>query len=437
MARASESRDERRTRRDSEVPYTLEEEAPKALSALDQAAFWGNLGVSLLGFGGALAVLAPSGVPRLSLLAAGAAAIVGTVLGTLALSLSTIPGAQTGAPAMVLLRGLFGARASYVPTILNILQLLGWGTFELVVIAQGFEALLGDAAPRWAYVVAGGVVTTALTIWPLGAVRVLRRYVTAAVVIAMIYFYVQIFRHPLPDLTRGSWQGFWAGADAALAVAVSWVPLSSDYSRHSHTPGRAFFGSFVGYSLTQIGTYVLGLVALVLVSANPDRIFGAFLAVPLGWLFFAVLVIREVDQSFANVYSTAVSVQNLRPLTDRRVLSVAVGVLTTLFALTLDISRYASFLYLLGSVFVPMLAVLVVDYFVVTGRSRWDLSQRARSRPMMLVPWVLGFVMYQLVNPGGIGLWAGAWKAVRDWLGFHPGPWMSASISSFVVAALA
>lgn len=210
-----------------EVPTTLADAPPKTLGLLDQGAFWANLGVSLLGFSGALTVLAPSGVPKLSILAAIAATVVGTVLGSAMVGLSAVPGARTGAPAMVLLRGLFGTRLSFVPTALNILQLVGWGTFELLVIAQGAQAIF-RGGPHWLYVVLAGIITTILTIRPLGAVRLLRRYVTIAVAAALLYFLVQFLSHPLPDVTTGSWSGFWAGADAALAVAVSWIPVASD-----------------------------------------------------------------------------------------------------------------------------------------------------------------------------------------------------------------
>lgn len=419
-----------------EAPTTLAEKPPKTLGVFDQMAFWGNLGITLLAFTGALAVLAPSGVPQLSFPAAIAAALVGTLLGTLALAVSTVPGEQTGAPAMVLLRGLFGVRLSYAPTVLNILQLLGWGSFELLIVAEGFEAVTGGRGPHWAYIVAGGLITVALTIRPLGAVRVLRKYVTTAVILAMIYFYVQLLRQPLPSLPEGSWSGFWAGADAAIAMAVSWVPLAADYTRYARTTRSAFFGAFVGYGLTQAAAYVLGMIALVLVANDPDRIFGSFIAVPLGAVFFAMLALRELDQSFANVYSTAVSVQNLRPLADRRVLSVVIGALITLIALTLHVAEYENFLYLIGSVFVPMFAVLVVDYFLVTGRGRWDVSGTARARWVMLVPLSFGFAVYQLINPGGIAWWAAFWTSVQDLLGFAPRPWMSASVFSFVAAAV-
>lgn len=419
-----------------EVPLTLAEPPPRRLSGFDQAAFWGNLGVSLLGFGGAIAVLAPSGVPRLSPVAAAVAAVVGTVLGSLALAASTVPGAQTGAPAMVLLRGLFGARLSYVPTVLNVLQLVGWGTFELVIIAQSAQSLFGGHGPRWAYVVGAGVLTTALTIRPLGTVRLLRRFAAVLVLAALVFFAVVLLRHPLPTATAGSWHGFWLGADAALAVAVSWVPLSADYSRHSRTPRAAFTGSFVAYTVTQSVTYLLGLLALALVAGDPERAFDPLVAAPAGAVFFGVLVLRELDQSFATVYSTAVSVQNLRPLTDRRLLSGCAGAVTTLLALTVDISRYQSFLYLLGSVFVPMLAVLLASYFLGGGRHRWNVSDRAPARWPMLVAWLVGFVVYQLVNPGAIPGWTSGWSHVQRWLHFTPQSWMSASVLSFLVAGV-
>ncbi|MQA94307.1 MAG: allantoin permease [Streptosporangiales bacterium] len=433
MSPALDQRTDRKAPAD-EVPYTLEAPAPRPLSFADQGAFWANLGVSLLGFSGAYTVLAPPGAAPLSLVAALVATAVGTLLGSVMVGLAAIPGARTGAPSMVLLRGLFGTRPSYVPTVLNIVQLIGWGTFELIVIAQAAQSILGDAVPRWVCVVAAGVLTTALTLRPLGAVRLLRRYVTIAVVIAMGYFAWRLLSEPLPALTEGSWTGFWAGADAALAVAVSWVPLAADYSRHSRTPGTAFGSAVTAYSITQTACYALGFVALILVAGDPDRVFDPFLAVPLGALFFAVLVLREVDQSFANVYSTAVSVQNLRPKADRRVLCLGIGALTTVLAVIFDIGAYAEFLLLIGSVFVPLLAVLVVDYFLFSRGREWNISTDAPVRYGMLLAWVLGFVAHHVVAPGGGGWWTHLWTEAQRLIGYTPQSWVSASLLSFLVA---
>ena len=203
-------------------------------------------------------------------------------------------------------------------------------------------------------------ITTALALRPLGWIRVLRKYVTVAVVIALGYLVVQLLRHPLPAFGHGTWNGFWIAVDTVVGVAVSFVPLASDYSRHSRSarrrsrhvrrlldhpdrllrarPGRAADGR----------------------QGRPDQIFSSFMAVPLGTLAFAVLAIRELDQSFADTYSTAVSMQNLRPRWDRRGSRWASASSPPARARP-DINDYENFLILIGSVFVPLLGVLVVD----------------------------------------------------------------------------
>jgi nucleobase:cation symporter-1, NCS1 family len=422
--------------RRAEVARTLAEPVPQALSLFDQFGLWGNLGVSLLGFTGAIFVLQPGGAggPGLSLAAALTAIVVGTLLGTLPVALAGLPGTRTGAPTMVLLRGLFGARLSYLPTVLNILQCVGWGVFELVTIATAAHTV-APALPKWAYVLIAGGATALLTIRPLGAIRVLRKYATGAVLVVMIYLLVQLLRHPLPGFTDGTWSGYWAATDTVVAVAISWAPLVADYTRHSRSQRAAFTGALAGYSVTQVLCYVIGLLALVTVAhGNPDKIYGAFIALPVGSLCFAILAARELDQAFADLYSTAVSVQNLRPLWDRRILAVTITALTTAGALWLNITDYENFLILIGSVFVPMSAVLIVDYFIVS-RGHWDLSESARSRWLMLLPWAAGFVTYQLINPGYVSWWASAWTSFGHDIGFTPAGWMSASILSFAVAA--
>jgi putative hydroxymethylpyrimidine transporter CytX len=427
--------------RHSEAGRTLAEPVPQSLGLLDQFGLWGNLGVSLLGFTGAIFVLQPggTGTPELSLIAALTAIVVGTLLGATVLALSGIPGAHTGAPAMVLLRGLFGTRVSYLPTALNILQLFGWSIFELVTIATAAQTV-APAVPKWGYVLIAGVLTGLLTIRPLGAIRVLRRYATAAVLVVMCYLFVQLLRHPLPALTRGTWSGYWAATDTVVAVAISFAPLAADYMRHSRSPRSAFAGALAGYSVTQVLCYVIGLLALVTVAhGNSNDIFGAFIALPVGSLGFAILAARELDQSFADVYSTAISLQNLRPLWDRRVLAGLITALTTAGALWLNIADYENFLTLLGSVFVPMSAVLIADYFadyLAVPRRLWDLSADARSRWSMLLPWAVGFVIYQLINPGYVSWWASAWSSFGHDIGFTPAGWMSASILSFCAAGI-
>ncbi len=428
--------------RRGEAPLTLDEPPPKVLGWLDQIGLWGNLGVTLLAPVGAVFVLIPGSSPQLSYVAAGLAVVVGTLIGALMLGAAAVPGVQTGAPAMVLMRGLFGRRLSYLPTVVNIVQLLGWTVFEIVVISSAAKQLFPWHGHRWPYVLVAGVLTAAMTIRPLGAVRILRRYALGAVVVTTTYLFVELLRHRHSSFSHGSWSGFWAAADVAVAVAVSWAPLAADYTRHSKSARSAFGGAVVGYTVTQIAGYFLGLVALATVVRADDAnlqhdMFAAFIAVPVGWLAFGVLVVRELDESFADGYSAVVSLQNVWPHMDRRIFTVVVCGFATLGAIWLNIASYVNFLYLLASVLVPLVAVFLVDYFGTRRLRGWDVSPDSPARPLMVVPWLVGFVAYQLLNPGYIGWWQRMWHHVDGWLHLTVQTWMSASVFSFLVAAIA
>jgi len=167
-------------------------------------------------------------------------------------------------------------------------------------------------------------------------------------------------------------------------------------------------------------------------------VIDALLAVPLGLLAVLLLVSVELDEVFANVYSGAVSSQNLAARLDRRVLAVAVGTVATLLALTFDIASYEPFLFLLGAVFVPLAGVLIVAYYLVP-RGSWDVSDTAPGRPLLL-PWAAGFVAYQLTLPtffAGPGAgWTAWWSARQADLGISATNGLSASLVSLTVATL-
>jgi putative hydroxymethylpyrimidine transporter CytX len=423
----------------AEAPLVLDTAPPRTLDFRAQFALWANLGVSLIGFTSAVTVLGAPG-SELSFTAAVTAIVVGTVIGTAMLAVAALIGARTGAPAMAVLRGLFGTRLSYVPTVLNIVQCVGWGVFELMVIASGAQSVVGTEGWRWLFVVVAGVLTTALTIWPLGSIAVLRKYVAIAVGVAMVYLTVQLGRHGFPDPGAGNWKGFLKATDAIIAVSISFVPLAADYTRHARTARSSFWGTFSGYTIAQVWCYLLGLIALLQSGGDSTKIFDSFTGVAAGWVFLLVLVLRETDQSFANVYSTAMSVHNLLPKVDRRVLTGGIGVLVTGLALWIKefTDAYYAFLGLIGSVFVPLLAVLAVDYFFGAGRRGWNLEQDAPARWGMLLPWVLGFTVYQYLAPTAVaGWWTDFWTKAQSALHFTPQEWSSASLFSFLVAGLA
>ncbi|NEK84820.1 cytosine permease [Blastococcus saxobsidens] len=416
-----------------DAPLTLTEPPPRSLGFGDTLGLWGNLGVSLLLPVAAVFVVLP-GRPLAETLGA---VVVGAVIGALLLGIGAAAGAREGVPAMVLLRGLLGRRTSWLPTAFNLVQCIGWATFEIVIIAEAASRVLD--APRWPFVLAAGVLATLMALRPLGVVRILARYAIWAAAAAVVYLLVDVLSQPLPDtMDAGVATSFWTATDIVIALPISWFPLAADYTRHVRSGRAAFAGASIGYGLATMVMFTLGVLALAAYGSGGFDVIDALLAVPLGALAVLILVSVELDEAFANLYSTAVSAQNVVGRLDRRVAVLVVGALATLLALSFDIVAYEPFLFLIGAVFVPLVGVFAVAY-ALTPRGAWDTSDTARTRPALLLPWAAGFIAYQLTLPtffGGPGSgWTAWWAARQADLGIDPANGWSASLISLAVAA--
>jgi NCS1 family nucleobase:cation symporter-1 len=411
-----------------EAPLTLTTEPPRPLRFSDQLAMWGNLGISLFGpLTGAL-IATTAGSVGLAI----AAIVIGCGLGAILLGASAVIGASTGAPAMVSLRGLVGRRGSLLPTLLNIAQNVGWATMEIIVISTAAVAVLGQSW-RWPFVILAGAAATVMAVRPLGSVRLLRKVMVWLVLAASVYLFVQVLLQPRQSIPQDSVLGFWPAVDLAVAGVVSFAPLAADYSRHSQTRKAAFWGASLGYGLAAVAYYALGVFAVLNLGASD--VITALVTLPAGAIAIAILLVDEVDEAFANVYSTTMSVHNILPRLDRRIVAVLIGVTATLLAGLLDFGQYQSFLFLIGSVFVPLYAVAAVDFFVVS-RQRWDVSATSRLRATPVIAWACGFAAYQLVYPGTVPGWADFWTGIATSIGFASPSWLGSSVAAIVVGGL-
>jgi putative hydroxymethylpyrimidine transporter CytX len=417
----------------------------RRLNTIDTAVLWANLGVSLL-----LPIVAAFLIPGLSFAQAAAAIVVGVVIGNLMLGYAGRIGAATGVPAMVLYRPSLGRRGSYAPTALNILQNIGWGSFELLIIGTAAAAISKRALGvelRAVWTLAFGVVVTLMAVGgPLVVVRRwIRRYAVWLVLASSIYLTVYVLT-AVPFGTfldaRGDGSGsFWGGVDLVISMPLSWIPLVADYTRFSRSPRAGFVGAGLGYAVAHAWFYFLG-VLLILSDvasnpADPTAFVAAVLAVPAGLIALGILAVDETDEAFANIYSASVSVQNVFPGWSQRRLSVAAGTICTLLAILVPLVQYENFLLLITAVFVPLFGVLAAHYAVVRrGYGTGDLFEDARSfRLWGLIAWVAGFVAFNWINPGTV-TW---WLTVRNWFfdllgGPVPPAWLGASLLSFVVA---
>ena len=415
-----------------EAPLTAAEPAEGTQGLRDTVGLWGNLGISLLLPVAAAFVVLPGRPLGVTVLAI----VVGAVIGGLLLGMTAAPAARERVPAMMLLRGLLGRRVSGLPTALNIVQCIGWATFEIVVIAESASRALHTL--RWPIVLAAGVLATAMAVRPLGVMRVLARYAVWLALAVTAYLFLRVLSHPSHQVTEGA-SSFWSAVDVVIALPVSWFPLAGDYTRHARTPRAALVGAATGYGLATIGMFTLGVLALAAYGTTGLDVIGSLLAVPLGVLALLLLVAVELDEVFANIYSTAISAQNFAGRVDRRGLAIIVGVVSTALALVVDVTSYEAFLFLIGAVFVPLAGVLVVAYYLVP-RGAWDTSDRATGKPEYLLAWAAGFAAYQLTLPtyfdGTAGAWTHWWAERQADLHISATNGLSASLVSLTVASI-
>jgi len=408
----------------------------RVFGLLDLTLLWGNLSVSLL-----VIVAAAGLVPMLSFQAALLAILIGAFAGSVLLGLAAMIGADARVPGMVLLRAPLGRRGSYAPTVLNVAQNLGWSTFELIIISTAAAALservFGFEA-RWLWALIFGAVSLALGLMgPSGFVRrYVRKFALWAVLASIGYLtWWAIDKADLHSLWQTKGTGglsLGQGVDLVMASVVSWTPLAADYTRFARDRGSAFLGAGVGYFVPTLWGFALGAV-LVLARdlSDPAQIpsavaSGSVLAV----VALLMLTVDESDEAFADVYSTAVSLQNLLPRASQRLLIAVVAATATAGAIAINLSNYLTFLFLLGSVFVPLFGVLLADWLTSGAHySEADVFRAPVVRWPPLVAWAAGFCLYQWLSPQGPHWWT---SAVEHLSSGHAR--LTASLPSFAAA---
>jgi len=424
------------SRLNERLERALEREAPswgirpvpadrRRLSGLDLAVLWGDLSVGLL-----VMVTGALLVPSLGLRTALLAILVGSAIGCLPLALVGLAGEREGVPSMVLFRPVLGLRGSFLPSALNLLQLVGWTAVEFWAMGQvanvASKRLFGlDASRFWLASVA--VICTLLAVG--GPILVVRRWLERFGIYLLVGSALWITARVLASGDLGVIWGtpgrgglpFWLAVDLVVVMPISWLPLVADYNRFARAGGGGFAGTYWGYLAGNAWFYALGALLVLAVGAGAD-VFGIGTAIATtagGGVVLIALLVGESDNAFADIYSAAVSTQNVVPSFPQRVLIAAVGAVGFLLALSFSMDRYELFLLLIGSVFVPLAAVFMADYFVHhRGRYGEDaLFSPTGVRVRALVSWAVGFLLYHWSAPTGPQGWIDAMRTLfRDWL---------------------
>lgn len=316
-----------------------------------------------------------------------AAILLGHVIGCALFFLAGVIGGKTGRSAMETVKMSFGSKGGLLFSLLNVLQLVGWTS---IMIYDGALAA-GEILPvgNWVWCV---VIGALILLWIAVGVQSLGKLNTAAMallfVLTLVLSKVIFFSGRTPVLSPDGSLTFGAAVELAVAMPLSWLPLISDYTREAEKPVAATAVSTVVYGLVSCWMYLIGMGAAIL--TGEGNIAAILVSAGLGLAGLLIVIFSTVTTTFLDAYSAGVSSVSIWSRLPEKWVAMAVTVVGTVAACLWNMDNITGFLYLIGSVFAPMIAIQIVDFFLL-GRDKGD---RGFFWPNLIV-WAVGFVLYR------------------------------------------
>jgi putative hydroxymethylpyrimidine transporter CytX len=369
-------------------------EDARILRAIDFFFLWFSLGVGLLVLqAGALMI------PSLTIEQALLISLIGSILGSLLLALAGSIGSKHGVPTMVSLRPIFGTYGSYLATILNFIQLVGWTAFELKVMSDSASLIFGGEAFRILWLVLFSFIVLILAIGgPLAFVRKwIERFAVWLVLLSTMWITYQALTSEVRSQGTGGLP-LTLALDLVIAMPISWMPLVSDYNRFSVRGRSSFLGTLVGYTVANTWFYFLG--AILAAISGQQFIAASILSLYLGGVALIAILVDETDNAYADVYSSAVSLQNIFPKLRQWKIIVPVISISAVIAFFVPLSNYEWFLLMIGASFIPLFGVVISEYFLVR-RSNIELGEFYEGAPKLvrrsIASWFVGLLVYSVI----------------------------------------
>lgn len=322
------------------------------------------------------------------------AIIIGHLVGTLLLVLAGIIGTQERIPAIVSTRISFGIYGSYLFSVLNVLQLVGWTAVMIISAANSAneitKVMWGTEGLQLWNVVIGGLVMLWIALGREGGLKkanmvaVVLLFGVTVVLSSVVFQDGTVFTKPA---TGGL--SFGGALELSVIMPLSWLPLIADYTRFAKNKKSAAMGSGIGYFVGSCWMYTIGLGAAI-IAENPEPS-AMMLAANLGLSALGIVILSTVTTTFLDAYSAGVSFANLFPKFNEKYVALVMTLIGTFLALWVDIVQYENFLMAIGSVFAPLFAILLTEYFIIKNRQvQSDLLVNWSAFGV----WGLGVVLY-------------------------------------------
>ena len=371
----------------------------RVFTGFSHASLWFSLGVGLL-----VIQIGAYLVPAMGTQDALLAILLGSLLGSGLVAWVAKLGCDTGLSSAGLMHQVYGSGFAKLPIVLNVIQLVGWTSFELVIMREGTLAM-GEKHFAWsgnylvmATVFWGSILTLLMASSMLGLVRnFVSRFGLPLVVMSLAWLTWQFLGVLQTQDVSAFWNrpgnnsmGFLSAIDLVIAMPVSWLPMVADYARHGKNSRTAMSATWLGYALANIWCYSLG-VLVVSVSSPDINLVSTLLLAQGGLLALGLILIDELDNAYGDVYSASLNSHSLFSRWSIKQWGLLIAVGCTLLAIVLPMHSLEPFLLMLSSVFIPL-------YGVILGRAGRAPASSA-SRSIYLLPaliWLIGIAVFHL-----------------------------------------
>ena len=338
----------------------------KKTSTAQNGLIWFGAGVSLA------EILTGTAFAPLGMARGFAAILLGHLIGGALMLLAGLIGGRTGRSAMETVKMSFGQKGGLLFAFLNVVQLLGWTAIMIYDGALAVGGIFPVGHWVWCLVIGGLIVLWVLVgVTDLGWIN--RVSMAALFLLTLVLCKVIFFDGAPSTAALGEAMTFGAAVELAVAMPLSWLPLISDYTSQAEKPAQATLVSVAVYGLVSCWMYVIGMGAAIYTGESDIAVI--MVKAGLGAAALVILILSTVTTTFLDAWSAGISAQSLSEKLSGKWVAVAVTAAGIAGAILFPMDDITGFLYFIGSVFAPMIAIQIADSFLLR-RDRFGAEER-------------------------------------------------------------
>lgn len=359
-------------------------ETKKGTSILSNSIIWFGAGVSIA------EILTGTYFAPLGFAKGILAILIGHVIGCSLLFFAGYIGALSKKSAMDSTALSFGKIGAKIFALFNVIQLVGWTGIMIYDASLSLNEIF--STQKWVWAVITGLL---IILWVIAGITNIGKFsfgVMIALFVLTIVMCKVVFFGGNSSVSAEFQEALSFGQAIELAVAMplSWLPLISDYTKEAEKPFAATFASSVTYFFVSCWMYIIGMGLAILTSESD--IAKIMTAAGLGKIALVIIILSTVTTTFLDAWSAAISFKTIFEKAPEKITAIIVTIIGTLAAVLFPMDNITDFLYLIGSIFAPMIAILLADYFVLKS----DFSEKKLKASRVII-WLIGFVIYRLL----------------------------------------